>query len=119
MADILVVDDDELMVELIADPLLDEGHEVRTALCGEDALDEIARKRPAMVILDMNMPGIDGYAVARRLRADPATARLPIIAVTGHDGPADRDAVLAAGCDAFIAKPLDCGRLLDAVCALF
>ncbi|MEI8396462.1 MAG: response regulator [Rhodospirillaceae bacterium] len=115
MADILVVDDDELMIELISDPLLDEGHKVRTALGGQEALDEIERERPDIVILDMNMPVIDGYTVARRLRAEPVTLSLPIVAVTGHDTMADRDAAIQAGCDAFITKPVDSDRLVDRV----
>ncbi|MEI6987191.1 MAG: response regulator [Rhodospirillaceae bacterium] len=115
MADILVVDDDDLMIELISDPLLDDGHEVRTALGGQEALDEIDRKCPAMVILDMNMPRIDGYAVARTLRARPATLSLPIIAVTGRDTLADRDAASQAGCNAFVAKPVDPDMLLEVV----
>ena len=115
MADILVVDDDDLMIELISDPLIDEGHEVRTALGGQEALDEIDRKQPAIVILDMNMPGIDGYAVARKIRANPAAQSLPIIAVTSHDTPADHAAAVNAGCNVFIAKPIGSRQLIDAV----
>ena len=115
MADILVVDDDDLMIELISDPLIDEGHEVRTALGGQEALDEIDRERPDMVILDMNMPEVDGYAVARRLRANPATLKMPVIAVTGRDTAADRDAAKLAGCDALLGKPVVPNQLVEMV----
>ena len=115
MADILLVDDDDIMIELISDILLDDGHDVRSAPDGRRALDEIARVKPAVLILDMNMPGIDGYEVAKRLRADPATASLPIIAVTGLDQSADYDAAYRAGCNAFISKPLQPARLVEVV----
>ena len=118
MADILVVDDDDLMIELISDPLIDEGHEVRTALGGQEALDEIVLRPPAIVILDMNMPGIGGYTVARNIRANPAAQSLPIIAVTSHDTPADQAAASNAGCNAFITKPIGSRQLIDAVISM-
>jgi CheY-like chemotaxis protein len=110
MADILVVDDDELMLELISDILIDEGHVVRTAADGQACLDAVAQAVPSLLILDMNMPVMDGYAVVRLLREKPRTRPMPIIAVTGMDTSADYDAAYQAGCNAFIAKPVQPDR---------
>lgn len=115
MADILVVDDDELMIELISDLLIDEGHDVRSAMDGHTGLEAIAKAVPSLLILDMNMPGMDGYKVAQTLRADPAMVVLPIIAVTGMDTSADYDAAYKAGCSAFISKPLQPAQLIEVV----
>lgn len=118
MADILIIDDDDLMVEIMADCLGDEGHAVRSALDGPAGLAAAQDRCPALVILDMNLPGLDGREVARRLRAGEATRRVPILAITGDTAAADRDAALQAGCDAFLGKPLDVLRLIDRVSAL-
>ena len=115
MADILVVDDDELMIELISDLLIDEGHDVRSAMDGHAGLDAIAKAVPALLILDMSMPGMDGYQVAQTLRANPRTAELPIIAFTGMDASGDYDAAYTAGCNAFISKPLNPAQLTEVV----
>lgn len=115
MADILVVDDDELMVELISDLLIDEGHDVRSAMDGHAGLDAIAKSIPSLLILDMNMPGMDGFEVAKTIRNDPRTAELPIIAFTGQDTSGDYDAAYKAGCNAFISKPLQPAQLIEVV----
>ncbi len=115
MADILVVDDDELMIELISDLLIDEGHDVRSAMDGHAGLDAIAKAVPALLILDMSMPGMDGFQVAKTLKANTATASLPIIAFTGMDTSGDYDAAYKAGCSAFISKPLNPAQLIEVV----
>jgi two-component system cell cycle response regulator DivK len=118
MADILVVDDDELMIELISDLLIDEGHDVRSAMDGHSGLEAIAKVVPDLLILDMSMPGMDGYKVAQILRGGPRTAALPIIAFTGLDTSDDYDAAYKAGCSAFIAKPLQPAQLIEVVARL-
>lgn len=115
MADIFVIDDDDMMVELMSGLLTDQGHKVRSAPEGVAGLDAVSRAVPDLVIVDMNMPGLDGYQVAKRLRADPKTKALRILAVTAHSAAADYDAAYEAGCDAFVAKPLDSANLLKAV----
>ena len=115
MADILVVDDDELMIELISDLLIDEGHDVRSAMDGHAGLDAIAKAVPSLLVLDMSMPGMDGFQVAKTLKASPATASLPIIAFTGMDTSGDYDAAYKAGCSAFISKPLNPAQLIEVV----
>jgi CheY-like chemotaxis protein len=115
MANILVVDDDELMIELISDLLTDEGHNVRSALDGRSGFEAATKETPTLIILDMNMPGMDGFAVAQALKANPATASIPIIAFTGMGSSGDYDAAYEAGCIAFIAKPLQPAQLIEVV----
>ena len=118
MADILIIDDDELLIELFSDILTDAGHTIRSATDGASGLAEAARSLPEMIVLDMYMPVLDGYAVVKALRADPATRMLPIVAVTGLNTPADHDAIRQAGCSAFIAKPIQPDHLVAVVRSL-
>lgn len=111
MADILVIDDDELLVEAVTQVLADMGHAVRAALDGAAGLARAEELKPGLIILDMHMPVMDGLQVARRLRLDPATRAVPIIALTGLDHEIMYDH--AAAIDAYVSKPLD-ARILAA-----
>jgi two-component system cell cycle response regulator DivK len=82
---------------------------------GERAVEVVRRQRPAVVVLDMIMPGIDGLEAARQLKADPVTADIPIVAISAAPRRAE---ALAAGCDRFLAKPLQLDELLDLVHSL-
>lgn len=115
MADILIIDDDDMMVEIMADVLGDEGHTIRSAPDGAAGLAEAERARPALIILDMNLPGLSGYEVARRLRASETVRPVPILAVTGDTS---REDALKAGCTAFLGKPLNVVELMEQVSAL-
>ena len=115
MAEILVIDDDDLIVELLRELLADAGHAVRSAGDGAAGLKEAVRQPPALVILDMNMPKMDGFALAKRLRAEPRTCGVKLLALTAHARSGEYDDAYAAGCDAFIAKPVDAARLYDMV----
>ncbi len=104
---VLVVDDNEDVAESLALYLGVTGHEVRTAANGSEAL-EVAREFwPEAVILDIAMPGLDGYEVARRLRRDPELGRVVLLAVTGHAGEAQGRLCREAGFDAYLVKPAD------------
>jgi two-component system cell cycle response regulator DivK len=108
-ATLLVVDDEPANLQLIR--LLVEELElpVRVATAG-NALDAVALARalgPSLVLMDLKMPGIDGWEATRRLKADPATASIPVIAVTAQAMVGDRERALAAGCDGYVTKPLD------------
>ena len=108
-ATLLVVDDEPANLQLIR--LLVEELElpVRVATAG-NALDAIALARalgPSLVLMDLKMPGVDGWEATRRLKADPATASIPVIAVTAQAMVGDRERALAAGCDGYVTKPLD------------
>jgi CheY-like chemotaxis protein len=115
MADILIIDDDEMMAEIVSELLSDEGHAVRTASDGQLGLDAIASRAPDLIVLDMNMPVMNGYAVARFLRDRPTARRTPILALTGDSTPDAIRAVREAGCDVLVPKPLDADILIASV----
>lgn len=104
---VLVVDDVEVNLKLLAVLLTSRGYRVRTATSAEAALEILATYRPALVLLDVRLPGMSGLELARRLRADVEYARMVIIAVTANAMKGDREAALAAGCDAYVTKPID------------
>jgi CheY-like chemotaxis protein len=103
-ARILVVDDDQITVEVTAAVLERDGNVVSKAYDGLQALAEIEAERPDLVLLNVYMPGIDGYETCRRIRADPATTHLPVIMVTGNG---DREKSLEAGANDFFRKPVN------------
>lgn len=111
MASILIVEDDWMHRDFLARLLQIKGYAVRTAVSGEEALSEIERTCPDAIILDMGLPGLSGYEVAEQLRRRPATARLPIVALTAFALGDDEDRAIAAGCDAFETKPVDLDAL--------
>ena len=104
---VLVVDDNLYNVKLLEARLLVKGYQVVTAYIGEEALARIAEQSPAIVLLDVMMPGMDGYEVCRRIRDNPQTADLPVVMVTALDKPTDRDAAMDAGADDFLIKPVE------------
>lgn len=106
-ARILIVEDNPANLELMAYLLTAFGHTVLVTDDGVQAPEIAQRERPDLVICDLHMPGMDGFAVARILKSDSATRSIPLIAVTASAMVGDRDKVLAAGFDAYIAKPID------------
>ena len=112
---VLVVDDDPDIAKFIEINLQLEGFDVRLAHDGQQALDEIAVSMPDLVLLDVMMPRIDGVEVCRRLRADPATAHLPVIMLTAKSLSADKVVGLTAGADDYIIKPFDTLELVARV----
>ena len=113
MARILVIDDDAIMRRLLTALLEEMGHAVCTAADGEAGLREVAKIRPELVILDMNMPKLDGYEVARRLKRDASLRQIPLLALTGQIEIEDYQKARGAGCDGFLAKPVDPERLRE------
>ncbi|MEY4562250.1 MAG: hypothetical protein RLZZ618_1527 [Pseudomonadota bacterium] len=104
---VLIVDDNELNLELASFLLTSEGLEVATAPDGESALAQVAAFQPDLVLMDIQLPEIDGLEVTRRLRADPATRSLIIIAFTAYAMKGDEDRMRAGGCDGYLSKPID------------
>lgn len=109
---ILVADDDRDAVGTLLELLSDEGHEVRGVYTGLDVLDSVRDFAPDAVLLDIGMPHINGYEVARELRLRYASARPLLIAVTGRNQPGDRTLAQLAGFDHHVAKPYDPDELL-------
>ena len=117
-AKVLVVDDTPNNVKLLADVLGVKGFAVTTAASGEEALAKIASDQPDLVLLDVMMPGLSGYDVCRRVRADPATALLPVVLVTALDPEHERIKGIEAGADDFLSKPINQGELFARVRSL-
>jgi CheY-like chemotaxis protein len=112
MKRILVVEDQELNRELLVQ-LLGESYDVRTACDGQEALDAVDKFNPDLILLDLSLPVLDGWSVARRLKSQPSTRRIPIIALTAHAMAGDRDQALKAGCDEYLTKPFREDQLFD------
>jgi CheY-like chemotaxis protein len=111
---ILIVDDNPVNLKLIRILLAGEGYDVHTATDAEDALRVLQDLRPQMILMDIQLPGIDGLELTRRLKADPATRDITILGLTAYAMKGDEQKILAAGCDGYIAKPIDT-RTLPAV----
>lgn len=112
MPTLLLVEDNELNRDMLSRRLEKRGY---TVLFAEDArrgLNLVREARPDLVLMDMSLPGIDGWEASRRLKADPASAGIPIIALTAHALSDDRERALEAGCDEFEPKPVDLAGLL-------
>ncbi len=111
MPKILLVEDNEMNRDMLSRRLKRKGFEVVIAMDGAEGVAMASSEAPDLVLLDMSLPVMDGWEVARRLKADPATRALPIIALTAHAMATDQDKALAAGCDDFDTKPVDFARL--------
>ena len=104
---ILVVEDQEDNRQILRDLLTSVGYEVIQAENGEEALATAARERPDLILMDIQLPGIDGLALTRRLKSDPATRSIPIVAFTAYAMKGDEHRMRDAGCDGYISKPID------------
>lgn len=112
MANILVVEDERVIAKLLKETLQFEGYQVVTVLNGEDAVQYALRETPHLIVLDLMLPGIDGYEVSRRLRAHPKTMHIPIIALSGYSELPDKVRAFEIGVDDFITKPFQTDELL-------
>ncbi|MEA2732879.1 MAG: two-component system, cell cycle response regulator DivK [Acetobacteraceae bacterium] len=115
MARILLVEDNEMNRDMLSRRLVRSGHAVSIAIDGQQAIDKALAEAPEVVLMDLSLPVIDGWEATRRLRANPVTAGLRIIALTSHAMSGDREKALAAGCDDYDTKPLDLPRLLGKI----
>ena len=112
MATILLVEDNETIAHMMTRRLARRGYTVRWVVDGAAALAAVALVAPDLILMDMNLPVLDGWETTRRLKAAPATAAIPIIGLTAHAMSGDRDRCLAAGCNAYGTKPVDFPVLL-------
>src|SRR5260370_37268463 len=104
---ILVVEDNEANLRLFTYLLSSKGYEVRAATDAQQALELLRDFHPRMILMDLQLPGTDGYELTRRLKADPATSDIIIIALTAYAMRGDEEKALAAGCEGYITKPID------------
>ena len=118
MSRILLVEDHEEIWDFLSRRLKRRGHEVLVATDGQQGLDRALNESPDIILLDMNLPVLDGWTVASRLKASEHGAHTPIIALTAHAMSGDREKAIAAGCDDYHPKPVDFSRLLEQVEAL-
>ena len=107
---VLVVEDNPMNMKLATTILSASGFEVIEARCGEEAIAQLARRRPDLILVDIQLPGMDGLELTRRLKADPATAEIPAVALTAHAMKGDEERALEAGCADYIPKPIDPAR---------
>ena len=108
---ILIVDDNAQNLKLARVVLANEGFDVHTASNAEDALQLLRTVTPRLILMDIQLPGMDGLELTRRLKADPATRAIRVIALTAYAMKGDDEKAFAAGCDGYITKPIDVERL--------
>jgi CheY-like chemotaxis protein len=118
MAKILLVEDNEMNRDMLSRRLTRRGYEVVLALDGEEGVAMARSEAPALILMDMSLPGLDGWEATRRIKAAPETRAIPVIALTAHAMSGDREKAVAAGCDDFDTKPVDLARLLEKIEAL-
>ena len=116
---ILLVEDHQPNQRMITRRLKRRGFEVRAASTGEEAVEMALEDRPTLVLMDLGLPGIDGYEAMRRLRQDERTAGVPVFALTAHDTPSTRVKVMEAGFTGFESKPIDFERLIGVLTPYF
>lgn len=115
MPKILLVEDNEMNRDMLSRRLLRRGYEVVIAVDGQQGVEFALREQPQLILMDMSLPVIDGWEATRRLKADPATRQIPVIALTAHAMAGDREQALAAGCDDYDTKPIELTRLLPKI----
>lgn len=118
MTKILLVEDNEMNRDMLSRRLSRNGFEVLIAVNGQEGVDLALAERPALILMDMSLPVLDGWEATRRVKADPTTAAIPVIALTAHAMAKDREDAMAAGCDDFDTKPVELPRLMGKIKAL-
>ena len=104
---ILLIEDNEVNRRLAGFLLRSQGYQVIEATTAQAAFDMISDNRPDLIVMDIQLPGMDGLEATTKLKAEPATASIPVIAVTSYAMAGDRDKALAAGCSGYVTKPID------------
>lgn len=115
MRRILLVEDNDSSRDMLSRRLRKHSFEVTTATTGQEALDMARREQPDVILLDMSLPVMDGWAAVRELRADARLRHIPVIALTAHAAQEDRERSIEAGCDEHETKPVDMPRLLSTI----
>jgi CheY-like chemotaxis protein len=115
---ILIVDDNAVNLKVLRLTLSVEGYDVRTAIDAEQAIEILATFHPRLILMDLQLPGMDGLALTRRLKQDPATQHVIVVAVTAFAMKSDEERALAAGCDGYVSKPIDTDAIVVTVAQL-
>jgi CheY-like chemotaxis protein len=115
MAKILIVEDNEMNRDMLSRRLERKGYTVAMAVDGGEGVEKAASEAPDLILMDMSLPVLDGWEATRRVKANPATKDVPVIALTAHAMAGDRDKTIAAGCDDYDTKPIDLPRLLGKI----
>ena len=118
MSRILLVEDNEMNRDMLSRRLLRKGYEVVIAADGGEGLEKARAESPDLILMDMSLPVVDGWEVTRRLKAEPRTRGIPVIALTAHVMAGDEEKARSAGCDDFDTKPVELPRLLTKIEAL-
>ena len=115
MSTVLIVEDNDKNMKLARDVLGAKGYQTLEAVTGEEGVKLAKERRPDLVLMDIQLPGINGIEAFRQIRADPTTRGIPVIALTASVTPTDRSAITAAGFDAFLGKPINLKEFLETV----
>jgi two-component system cell cycle response regulator DivK len=115
MSTVLIVEDNDKNMKLARDVLQAKGYRTLEALTGEEGVKLAKEKKPDLVLMDIQLPGINGIEAFRQIRGDAATRGIPVIALTASVTPTDRSAITAAGFDAFLGKPINLKEFLETV----
>jgi two-component system, cell cycle response regulator DivK len=118
MTTILLVEDNDLNRDMLSRRLSRRGYEVQISVDGTQGIEMARSLKPDLILMDLDLPGIDGLEATRRLKAETDTSKIPIVALTANAMTGDRERALAAGCDDYDSKPVDVPRLLDKIQAL-
>lgn len=118
MPKVLLVEDNEMNRDMLSRRLIRRGFEVVVAVDGAEGVALSKSENPDIVLMDMSLPVMNGWEATRAIKSDPATQTVPIIALTAHSMPGDREQAMAAGCNDYDVKPVDLPRLLDKMSAL-
>lgn len=115
MPRVLLVEDNEMNRDMLSRRLIRRGFEVSVATDGQKGVDMAGTDAPDIILLDMSLPVLDGWAAARQLKASGATQSIPVIALTAHAMAGDRDRAMQAGCDDYDTKPIEFPRLMEKI----
>ena len=118
MAKILLVEDNEMNRDMLSRRLIRNGYEVSIAVDGQQGTDMALSERPDLILMDMSLPVIDGWEATRRIKANDATRRIPVIALTAHAMAGDREKAMEVGCEDYDTKPVEMLRLLGKIATL-
>lgn len=118
MKKLLLVEDNELNRDMLSRRLARRGFEVLLATDGQAGIEEATRHSPDLIIMDMSLPVLDGWESTRRLKQQPATEHIPVLALTAHAMAGEREKAIAAGCEDYDTKPVDFVRLMDKIDSL-